>query len=462
LKAFPLDIAVTMNGIPLEWSLQNSLFVPAGPQSIRWGWSGVTASPPWLDGVVWKPLTSVPLAEALDSPDLIWKTGGDAPWTGFSESPGNGAAARAGLLPPGGVSWLEFSATGPGELTWNAFPDVLQFKLNGVLQDWNAKYPLLVPEGPQTMRWEWNGSFSDPPWLDQVHWVPYTSVPLDEALDTPGAGWQASAGHWQSLRRPDGTDFVRLAPWPGQGYENYWGGFPWEAWIRVPPSLRTGFVRFSLRTYRPAAFANAEIWEIVCLGDMPITVTPEWRRVGIESHAGAGGDLTFNFQGFADPVPALLELDGFHTFTGNPEDHFVWWIYDQGVSSFWETDDIASADSDGDGVSNLLEYAFGGEVAYDEGPAAPVPGMPQVSLAVTPEGKFLRLTYWQRKTAVGLVYQPEFSVDVAGAAWTAGQTPVIEVIDAAWNRVTVLDTVPVSPQSTRRFGRVRVIYTEPR
>jgi hypothetical protein len=38
----------------------------------------------------------------------------------------------------------------------------------------------------------------------------------------------------------------------------------------------------------------------------------------------------------------------------------------------------------------------------------------------------------------------------------------VEALDATWNRVTVLDTVPVSEQTPRRFGRVRVNYTEPR
>lgn len=63
---------------------------------------------------------TVPLASALDSPDLAWTTGGAATWTGQTTTTHDGtdAAFVTGLTTVDSETWLETTLPGPGVLTW--------------------------------------------------------------------------------------------------------------------------------------------------------------------------------------------------------------------------------------------------------------------------------------------------------------------------------------------------------
>jgi uncharacterized repeat protein (TIGR03806 family) len=119
-----------------------------------------------------------------------------------------------------------------------------------------------------------------------------------------------------------------------------------------------------------------------------------------------------------------------------------------------------SADGDGDGIAQLLEFAFNLDPAqpdraeYD--PAiAPGSGLPRM---VVGPGPALALQYLRRKGVPGLVYTPRFGASLDDFA-DAGGPPVIESIDDDWERVTVADPAGAGPP--RRFGRVGVALSPP-
>jgi len=151
-----------------------------------------------------------------------------------------------------------------------------------------------------------------------------------------------------------------------------------------------------------------------------------------------------------------------------------------GVQTFRTTYGLASNGSGdsltpaGDGVENLLKYAFNmlgtgtGQVSTLTTPNAAVltangtAGLPFVSLLPAP-GSQLEITYIRRKAtanpAPGITNAVEFSEDLVSWAVDplATETTVID-LDATFERVTVTDNV-ASP--AKRFVRVRITAPQP-
>ena len=115
----------------------------------------------------------------------------------------------------------------------------------------------------------------------------------------------------------------------------------------------------------------------------------------------------------------------------------------------------AAADPDGDGVSNLAEFAYNMDPnVYDPYPLKPggKVGLPAPYLVAVSGGSALDIEFVRRKAAAaaGLSYTVLFSGDLAGP-WVAGFPPIVTSIDADWERVRVHDTrIP----NARRFGKV--------
>jgi alpha-tubulin suppressor-like RCC1 family protein len=109
-------------------------------------------------------------------------------------------------------------------------------------------------------------------------------------------------------------------------------------------------------------------------------------------------------------------------------------------------------DFDGDGVSNLLEIAFGTPpAASTAGPGALEVAAGMIvkhgQPAVLPEGSGFRAVFIRRKDAAaqGIVYTPNFSVDLSG--WnTSAQTPIVLAEDATYEAVGI--TFPAPPTGT--------------
>ena len=149
------------------------------------------------------------LAQALDTTNLTWVTGGGASWFGQNTTTHDGVdAARSGAINAGQFTYLQTTVQGPGTLTfwWKVFTEnfgTFDFYIGGEYQtsiyadtDWDFQ-TWEIPAGPQTLRWEFSKSegtslSADTAWLDQVS---YTRPPLPPpvkflSLTNSGANFQ--------------------------------------------------------------------------------------------------------------------------------------------------------------------------------------------------------------------------------------------------------------------------------
>ena len=132
------------------------------------------------------PLT---LAAALDGANLLWTTGGEAPWVAQTDTTQDGEdAAASGRIDNSQSTWVQTTVTGPGTLFfwWKVSSeyhyDFLQFLYEGYLQDeisgdedWQQS-GWTIPAGTHTLRWQYTKDSSvsegeDRAWLDQVSFV---------------------------------------------------------------------------------------------------------------------------------------------------------------------------------------------------------------------------------------------------------------------------------------------------
>lgn len=132
------------------------------------------------------------LADALDTTNLAWTTGGDANWFPQSVVTHDGVdAARSGPLPLGNYdySYIQTTVTGPGTLTFwwqNVVNDdslYTDFYIDGNYQNeiygqngWQQDGPYVIGPGTHTLYWETDDDGTSDPnaagLLDQVSFVP--------------------------------------------------------------------------------------------------------------------------------------------------------------------------------------------------------------------------------------------------------------------------------------------------
>jgi hypothetical protein len=164
------------------------------------------------------------------------------------------------------------------------------------------------------------------------------------------------------------------------------------------------------------------------------------------------------------PQNTVIDIDGAGNFASNSlavtyRDSYQQWAFDHGVSG---TNESQLADGDGDGVSQLLEYAFNLDPAKADSAlyhptTQPSSGLPRMMVVPTnPTGQQLMLQYLRRKAVPDLSYTPQFSSALDNFTNASG-APVVESINTDWERVTIGDTGSGSP----RFGRVRITLLPP-
>lgn len=130
------------------------------------------------------------LAEALDTTNLLWTTGGDSPWTGQTAVTWDCIdAARSGVIGNLGMTWVETQVTGPGTLAFQwrcsseAQYDFSYFLVDGVVRSWLTgsdtnwvAMEVELGEGDHVLTWEYwkdesNASGTDACWVDSVVWT---------------------------------------------------------------------------------------------------------------------------------------------------------------------------------------------------------------------------------------------------------------------------------------------------
>ncbi len=117
------------------------------------------------------------------------------------------------------------------------------------------------------------------------------------------------------------------------------------------------------------------------------------------------------------------------------------------------------ADPDGDGLANLLEYAFNTDPNVSS--TAPIvagtgtAGLPLVRVEKVGGQDRLTVEFVRRKSSTNpqITYTPEFSSTLADGAWQEVGTTTITSMGDTWERVKVTDS---SAAGTRRFARVGV------
>ncbi len=111
------------------------------------------------------------------------------------------------------------------------------------------------------------------------------------------------------------------------------------------------------------------------------------------------------------------------------------------------------ADPDGDGITNLMEYALNLDPKQ-----AQVSGLPTVGKTTVSGNQYLTLTYTQRTDTTGITYLPQASGDLA--TWNAGTGYTVPVsstanADGATQTVVVRDAVATTG-ANKRFLRLSV------
>jgi len=122
-----------------------------------------------------------------------------------------------------------------------------------------------------------------------------------------------------------------------------------------------------------------------------------------------------------------------------------------------------TSDFDGDGISNLLEFALNLDPTYNERvsmqPATGLRGMPTGYVETTYGAARLTLEFVRRTSGSGsgLTYTPQFSTDMIH--WQSGGTQTVTPINPRWERVKVADFLSTQ-QAPKRFARLSVVLAE--
>lgn len=154
--------------------------------------------------------------DALESPELTWNTGGDAPWQVQTSITHDGTdAARSGTIDDYEKSWIETTVEGPGELSfwWKVSSedgaDYLEFMIDGDYQndisgdwDWEQQIYQIEP-GTHTLRWRYSKDscctdYDDAAYLDQISFnqpAPPLTFSLSLYRETRNAFESFSPGH---------------------------------------------------------------------------------------------------------------------------------------------------------------------------------------------------------------------------------------------------------------------------
>ena len=363
----------------------------------------------------------------------------------------------------GGMTLVNDAAAPHGQYVW--LPDT-QYPGNfnlPVKPQHRAEYSFVVPQSGQ---WLLRGLIRSADTSSDSFWI---EIDGNQALGTvylwdtaPGAGYA-----WDYLNNRNVADPVVL--------DLSAGSHTVTVYARDDG---TQLDRLELESVRPLVTLAGPSGTVS--GSFDVTVTFSESVTGLEAGdfaiaggtagllSGSGASYTLAIAPTAStvaislPENAATDSGGAGNLSANPltvilRSPYEQWAFDHGVD---ESPTSQLADDDGDGIAKLLEFAFNLDPSaadrstYD--PAIlPGAGLPRMIVGAGPT---LSLQYLRRKGVAGLSYTAQFGSSLDDFA-NAGGSPVIESIDATWERVTISDvgggTAPA------RFGRVVVTLAAP-
>jgi hypothetical protein len=161
-------------------------------------------------------------------------------------------------------------------------------------------------------------------------------------------------------------------------------------------------------------------------------------------------------------VTTQVALDTFIANLLNRSEGQSTWAWINSFTTLTAAQRTAQAAPAGDGINNLLKYAFNMSplVAGGQLPVGGTSGTPRGDLVTVNGLNYLQLTYVRRVNSPSVTYHPEFNWQLNAGSWTRTTASNPETVtpigsDGVWERVTVRDIVP-STVANARFGRVVV------
>jgi hypothetical protein len=163
------------------------------------------------------------------------------------------------------------------------------------------------------------------------------------------------------------------------------------------------------------------------------------------SSGGAGDGWTFR----SSESPDITLRPTLEIVYSSPGTSFASWALAQGLTG---PNNSPEADPDGDGASNLTEFAYNLNPLTTDATAVTQTGTNGLPVARYLPSGMLEVEWVRRKasTVTGLTYLVQFGQDLA--TWSPGQSPSVINLNAEWERVILRDAVP-GPNSVR-FARV--------
>ncbi len=277
-------------------------------------------------------LLSMDVGAAVDAPHLVWRSGGDAPWTLVTDVTHDGTdAARAGAIGDSNDTWFDIDVEGPGLLRfwWRASSeagwDILRCYADDDQQvgavsgitDWQQVTHAIAGTGPHTLRWIYRKdsearSGDDTVWVDQVEWLPdttdtdtdgmpdwqeglagtdptngasllhVTEVAVPAAPDTVTVSWSSASGRVYSVHQS--TNLAAAALTVAEGLP---AGTPLNTYTAAVAALPVFFRITAARTLAPET----------TLLDQSFTAAATPVGWTVLDHAGSGKTWAFNNPG---------------------------------------------------------------------------------------------------------------------------------------------------------------------
>jgi hypothetical protein len=186
-------------------------------------------------------------------------------------------------------------------------------------------------------------------------------------------------------------------------------------------------------------------------------------RQSVSPSAGVGGHAYGYFGGLIDEVSiydrtlTANEIGYIYSLgsagKGSLDNRIQLWAAGYGLSG---DDALAAANPSGDGINNLLKYAFNlNPIQSDVRVLTAGTGNAGLPLITWGAGDTVRFEFLRRKGA-GLTYTPQLSGSLEAGTWQSTTAlPTVTSLDAEWERVIVVEALPPE-MKMRVFARLLV------